>query len=215
MKRGAGLSVVLFGMLLVGGCASTPHRIAAEDMASDWSGTAYDNLLVIGVYNDRAYRVGAETSFAELLKSNGVAASPSYDLITQLDALESDAEMARTLAESGHDGVLAVATLDEGYDYDVGDYYATRGMVYLLGGRPGAGTDMGAFLAWAGSGLYSLYVGLWDAGTMKPVWQITTDSESTGSESGDTRALAEFVVGALREKGLLERSPAASTSQPR
>lgn len=196
-------------VLLVGGCASAPHRIAEEDTAAGWSGRAYSNLLIIGAYDDRAYRVGAETVFAERLEADGVAAAPSYDLIPELDALENDAELAGRLEAAGHDGVLTVATLDEGYDYDLGDYYATRGMVYLLGGRPGAGTDMGSFLAWAGSGLYSLYVGLWDTATMRPVWQMTTNSESTGSESGDTQALAEFVAGTLRKKGLLE-SPGSS-----
>jgi hypothetical protein len=99
--------------------------------------------------------------------------------------------------------VLIIATLDEGYDYDVGDYFATRGMVSLLGGEPGAGTDMGAFIAWAGSGLYTMYIGLWDAGTGQAVWQATTNSATTGSESGDTKALADFVVDTLQAKGLL------------
>lgn len=188
-------------------CASAPHRIAKEEVASEWAGAVYTDILVIGAYNDRPYRIGAETSFAEVLKSKGLTATPSYDLLPRLDDLESNAEIANQLATTSHDGVLIVATLDEGYDYDVGDYYATRGMVYLLGGEPGAGTDMGAFLAWAGSGLYTLYVGLWDVKTQDPIWQITTDSKTTGSESGDTVALAEFVVENLRGKGLLGQTP--------
>ena len=101
------------------------------------------------------------------------------------------------------DAVFTIATLDPGYDYDAGDYMATRGVVYMLGGEPGAGTDIGSMIAWAGSGLYSLYVGLWDAETGKPVWGATTDSEDTGSESGDLRALAEMIVAELNKKGLL------------
>jgi len=76
-------------------------------------------------------------------------------------------------------------------------------MVYLLGGEPGTSTDMGAFIAWAGSGTYSLYIGLWDVQMYEPVWQVSTRSETTGSESQDTQALADFVVDTLREKGLL------------
>ena len=107
------------------------------------------------------------------------------------------------LEANGYDAILTVATIDEGYDYDYEDYLETRGVVYLLGGEPGAGTDMGSFVAWAGSGSYSLHLGLWDAGTLSPVWQITTNSQTTGSESGDTSALADFVVETLRTKGLL------------
>jgi hypothetical protein len=84
----------------------------------------------------------------------------------------------------------------------IGDYFATRGMVYLLGGKPGAATDMGAMVAWAGSGLYEMYIGLWDAKTAKPVRQITTDSSSSGSNADDIKTLADFVVDTMREKGL-------------
>ena len=54
------------------------------------------------------------TAFAEILKSNGIAATPSYDLLPELDDLESNSEIAQKLATMKHDGVLVVATLDEG-----------------------------------------------------------------------------------------------------
>ena len=73
----------------------------------------------------------------------------------------------------------------------------------MLGGEPGAGTDLGSMIAWAGSGLFTLHVGLWDAEPHKPERQVTTDSSTTGSESGDLKALGEFVVESLRTKGVL------------
>ena len=197
------LILISLSALLVLGCASSPHRISTEETAPNSSKT-YSDFMIIGAYNDRPYRVSSETAFADILKSKGIQASPSYDILPQLDDLDSADEMAKKLMATEHDALLVIATLDEGYDYDVGDYYATRGLVYLLGGEPGAGTDMGAFIAWAGSGIYSLYVGLWDADSYKPVWQIKTSSETTGSESGDTKTLADFVVEQLREKGLLK-----------
>jgi len=197
-------TVIVLGQLFSACGAGVPHRIADEQMAPEWGGQAYSDLLIIAAYNDRSYRVSAETQFAEELKQRGVTATPSYNSIPQLSSLESNSEIAEMLASTNHDGVLVVATLDEGYDYDYEDYLETRGMVYLLGGTPGAGTDMGSFISWAGSGQYSLYVGLWDAKSQQPVWQISTHSETSGSESEDTKALAEFVVNALREKGLLD-----------
>ena len=128
-----------------GGGAS--HVIDSEELSQEFAGKTYTNLLIIGVYPDRTFRVSGETSLAEEFKS--------------------------------------------------------RGIVYMLGGEPGAGTDLGSMIAWAGSGTYTLHVGLWDAETQKPVWQVTTNSESTGSESGDLRTLADFVVATLREKSLL------------
>ncbi len=196
------LSVVATASLL-GACSSAPHRVDKEEMSSTWGGQAYNDLLIVGVYDDRTYRVSAETAFAEELKSRGITAESSYDVIPALGSLSSEAAVADMLVSRSNDALLTVATVDAGYDYDYGDALATRGMVRLLGGQPGAGTDMGTFIAWAGSGSYTLHIGLWDAKTQKPVWQITTDSETTGSESGDLKALADFVVGTLREKGLL------------
>lgn len=198
------LCFIIFVALSMTACGSTaPHRVDQEEMSTTWGGQPFSDLLVIGVYDDRTYRVSAETAFAEQLKSQGIKASPSYDFMPNLSNLENNVAIAEQLATRSHDGVLVVATLDEGYDYDAGDYFATRGMVYLLGGEPGAATDTGSFIAWAGSGYYTLYVGLWDSKTGQPVWQISTDSETTGSESGDTRALADFVASTLREKGML------------
>jgi len=203
LKKTSILLCIIATMLLLSACSSgPPHRIDSEEFATEFSGKTYSNLLIIGVYEDRTFRVSGETSLAEELKSRGVAASPSYDLIPDSSAIKADA-LADIVTTRGFDAILTIATLDPGYDYDAGDYMATRGVVYMLGGEPGAGTDLGAMIAWAGSGLYTLHVGLWDAATQTPVWQVTTDSESSGSESGDLRTLADFVVDTLRSKGLL------------
>lgn len=201
--RRAYVGTAVIALLLLACSAGVPHQIANEQVSPEWGGQAYSDLLIIAAYTDRSYRVTAETLFAEELKQRGVTAATSYNSIPQLSELDSESKIAAALASTSHDGVLVVATLDEGYDYDYGDYLETRGMVYLLGGRPGAGTDMGAFIAWAGSGQYSLYVGLWDAKSQRPVWQVTTKSETSGSETEDTTALADFVVKTMREKGLL------------
>ena len=71
------------------------------------------------------------------------------------------------------------------------------------GGEPGAATDLGSMIAWAGSGLYTLYVGLWDGESGKPVWGATTDSADSGSDSNDLKALADMIVAELGKKGLL------------
>lgn len=188
--------------ILIGGCGSSPpHKIHDEEFDSSFAGKTFPNLLVLGIYPDRTFRISGETTLAEELKARGIAASPSYDLLPNTRA--SAAEIQSVLIAGSFDGVLTVATLDPGYDYDAGDYFATRGMVYMLGGEPGAATDLGAMIAWAGSGLYTLYVGLWDAATGKPVWSVTTDSEASGSDSADLRALADFIATELGKKGLL------------
>jgi len=202
MGRTSLLSVAAAAMML-SACASAPHSIDTEDISPNVAGRTYSDLLVVAVYDDHSFRVGSETAFVEELKGKGVTAAASYPTIPNLHSLDDENALRQDLASSSADAILAVATLDEGHDYDYGDYLETRGIVYLLGGTPGAGTDMGSFIDWAGSGTYQLYVGLWDAKTLQPVWQITTKSVSTGSESGDLKALADFTVETLRKKGLI------------
>ncbi len=197
------LTAVAAATLTLSACASAPHSIDTEEVSPKLSGQTYGDLMVVAVYDDRSYRVGSETAFVEELKARGVTATVSYNDIPDLHALDDDSALRKALSSSDADAILAVATLDEGYDYDYGDYLETRGIVYLLGGQPGAGTDMGSFISWAGSGSYQLYVGLWDAKTLEPVWQITTNSQSSGSESEDLKTLADFTVESLRERGLI------------
>ena len=200
-KQYISLALLAASLLLAACGGGAPHRVDSEEFDASFSGKTFSNLLVLGVYPDRTFRISGETTLAEELKARGIQASPSYDLIPNTRA--SAAEIQGVLTAGSFDGVLTIATLDPGYDYDAGDYFATRGMVYMLGGEPGAATDLGAMIAWAGSGLYTLYVGLWDAATGKPVWAVTTDSEASGSDSADQRALADFIASELRKKGLL------------
>lgn len=190
-------------ILLLGACSSVPHKVQDEITSPEWKGKTYKNLLVMGVYDDRTYRVSSETAFAEELKKRHVTAEPSYDVIPDLNALDSEDEIAELLSSRDNDAVLSVATIDPGYDFDYEDALETRGMVYLLGGRPGSFTEMGNFISWAGSGHYTLHVALWDVATQKPVWQVTTSSQSTGSEAEDLKTLVDFVVTAARKKGMI------------
>lgn len=195
--------VAVLALLGAAACATAPHSIDQQEASPRWSGEAYENLLILGVYEDRPYRASAETAFTEHLRANGLEASPSYDVVPDLRSIDSEEDMLALLQGRAEDAILTVATIDEGYEFDYGDAMATRGWVYLLGGEPGAGTDLGNFIAWAGSGQYSLHLAVWDAATMDLVWQATTASSSTGSESEDLEALSTFVVSALKEKGIL------------
>ncbi|TVZ41624.1 hypothetical protein P886_0971 [Alteromonadaceae bacterium 2753L.S.0a.02] len=195
------LFIALSSMLL-SSCGAV-HTLKDEQVSPQWPGKAYKNITVVGVYEDMPYRSSAETGFAEAIKALGINAQTSYASIKDLQAIDTPEEITKFFDAVEGDAVLAVATIDPGYDYDYGDALATRGMVVLLGGRPGPYTDLGNFIAWAGSGSYSLLVALWDTKTQALVWQAKTSSQTTGSESEDIKALAETVVTQLRGNGLL------------
>ncbi len=196
-------SIIAAVAMLAAACAGAPHSVKTEQVSEEWGGNAYKELLIIGAYDDQTYRASAETAFAQELKSRGISAKPSFNSVPNLRELDLESEVADIVANEQVDAVLSVSTIDPGYEFGYEDAMAHRGIVYLLGGRPGAGTELGSFISWAGSGFYKLHLALWDARTQKPVWQVTTSSESTGSESEDLKALVDFTVDRLREKGLL------------
>jgi hypothetical protein len=197
------LTVVTASILVTAVGAATPHRIDKEDFAEAFKGQTYSNLLILATYDDRTFRISSEVSFVEELKSRGVTAGVSYDLIPDLESVRDEAVIRDALAEGDHDAILSIATIDEGYEYGVDDYMETNGIMLLLGGA-NDGSDLGSLIDWAGSGVYSMHVGLWDAKTQESIWQISTESESTGTETGDLKALADFVVKRLREQELLQ-----------
>lgn len=204
MKPWISLTFIAGIAFFICACASKPHQISDESLEKGAGKGSYSNLLLLGAYDDRQYRVGAEALFAEVLKEQGIKAAPSYDILPALKSLKCNEEVAEKLKGTEYDAVLIVTALYKGYDYDLGDYYATKGFVYLLGGRPGPATELGSLFAWAGSGGYRLYVGLWDAATLKPIREVTTDSETTGSDTEDNKALAKLVAGQLYEQGLIK-----------
>ena len=138
MKRRFYLLSAVGVTLLIGACSGIPHKIQTETMSPTWDGANYKSLLIIGVYDDHTYRVSAETAFTEELNGRGITAEPSYDVVADLKSLDSEEEMAELLGSRSNDAVLSVATIDPGYEFDYEDALETSGMVYLLGGQPGA-----------------------------------------------------------------------------
>ena len=56
--------------LLLSACGSSAvHSVSDEELTPRPDGQTYSDLLIVGVYNDRAYRVSSETTFAEELKT--------------------------------------------------------------------------------------------------------------------------------------------------
>ena len=62
-------------VIVLSACAGgPPHRVNSEELNQEFVGKSFTNLLIIGVYKDRTFRVSGETSLAEELKSRGIAA---------------------------------------------------------------------------------------------------------------------------------------------
>ncbi|GGB15830.1 hypothetical protein GCM10007414_31630 [Agarivorans gilvus] len=159
-------------------------------------------MLVLVANEDRNARVGAESRIVEALQQKGVAASASYNIISDMAALEQPNQLAEQMAKQGYDAIVTIRTVDEGYEFGYDDYLANRGFVYLLGGEPGAGTQIGSLISWAGSGQYALLLTLWDIDSQTVVWKATTDSVQTASESESIQSLAQLVEERLGSQGI-------------
>lgn len=203
MKKPLALLSIITSMFLVVACSSTPHEVEKEALTPNWNGEPYKNLLIVGVYKDRPFRISSEISFSDELKSKGVTASPSYEIVPDLSALDNANAISDATLSKEFDALLTIVTTDVNEEFTYGDALATRGFVSLLGGKPGVATDTGILISYLSSGTYALHIGLWDAKTQKPIWQATTHSVIQDNSSDEIKSLADLVVQKLRAKGLI------------
>lgn len=203
MKNLFPLFSIFYFAIMISACSSTPHEVEKESVEPGWNGAPYRNLLIVGVYEDRPFRIGSEIGFSDELNTKGVNASPSYEIIPDLSVLDNADAISAATSTKGFDALLTVATTEINDEYTYEDALETRGMVYLLGGRPGAATETGILIAYLTSGTYALHIGLWDTKTQKLVWQATTHSVFQDTPSDEIESLADLVVQKLRAKGLI------------
>jgi len=203
MKKPLALLCTITSMFMIVACSSIPHEVEKETLTPKWNGDPYKNLLIVGIYKDRPFRISSEISFSDELKSKGVTASPSYEIIPDLSALDNTNAISDATLSKEFDALLTIVTTDVNEEFSYGDALATRGFVSLLGGEPGVATETGILISYLSSGTYALHIGLWDAKTQKPIWQATTHSVIQGKSSDEIKSLADLVVLKLRGKGLI------------
>ena len=194
--------VLLLGMAAccLSACGS-PHKIKAEHRDPDWHGGQFKNILVIGIYDDRGLRISSESVFAAELTEQAVTASPSYDLIPDLETLADEEAVRKALDGTDYDAILTVMALD-GRGFDYSSWEAQYAFLRLLGGD-GEGIKLWRNVDHLDAGAYILDVGLWDPKTLKPVWNATTDLYSHERASEGVKILADFMIKTLKERGLI------------
>ena len=191
---------------LVAACSTaTSHKIDTESLSPHWQDKPVMSLLVVGVYDDKATRVAGESVFVDELNSRGIKAITSYDVFPHLRSL-ADADAVRSARDAmGFDAVLTVATIDTAAKYNPEEGHDTQGWLYVLGfsNRPMALANLGDEVDYYASGNFILDIGLWDPNTLQPIWNATTKSYDMDDGPQSAKALADFVVDTLRERGLI------------
>ena len=177
--------------IFMAACASTEvHELSSESNQTSQNIQPYQSIVISVDVKDKYAKANAENVLVDVLQQKGV------------QAFRTD----QPTATMTHSAVVLIDVLDEGYDYDYDDYLATRGTVYLLGGEPGAGTNLGSLISWAGSGKYSLRITVYDMMSEKAVWSGTTYSNSSGDANQDLVELASFIDKQLSQRGLIAKS---------
>ncbi len=198
LLRAALLSATLYGTA----CTSASHTIQSEHLAPEWGETPFQNILVIGVYDDRPFRISSESVFASELTEKAVAASHSYDLIPDLTVLDDSASVRYALAGTDYDAILSVVTMEAGPDFDYGAWQTQYSLLRLFGSE-GTFTRLGGAVDYANAGSFVLDIGLWDTRTLGSVWNATTDSYSLENQTAMVTDLADFMIAPLQERGLI------------
>ena len=189
-------------LVALAGCASPSHKIKSESRDPDWQGGPFKKILVVGVYGDRAVRISSESVFAAELSEKAVVASPSYDLIPNLDALDDEEAVRTALDGTAHEAILTIVTLEAGeFDYEA--WQTQYALIRLLGGT-GESTRFWQNVDDLSSGAFVLDVALWDAKTLRLVWHATTDSYSHERAAEGVKTLANFMIKALKERGFIK-----------
>lgn len=196
------LFLLLLATLVMNTCSTAPrHEIKSENRDPDWDVDPFNKILVIGVYDDKSFRISNESVFAAELSEKAVSASPSYELFPNLDALDDEAEIREALAGKDFDAILTIATIDAGDDYDTEGWNTQYNIFSILGSDRGAHwTQLAGQLDYYESGKFVLDIGLFDSKTLKPVWNATTESYSQEGASEQVKTIADFMIKVLKER---------------
>jgi len=201
-------------MLAVSGCAST--TLVSSQITAGAPTRTYSSLLVVGISETPSTRQVFEEVFADELGKRGIKAVSSYT-ISGLRNRSTRAAFAEALKTTGSDGMLTTRLVSvknrrdtkTGFvmtvrGTDIVDYYDYYGD-YWEGIENYASFDsrqVDEIL----STVTTLETSLFDAGTGGLVWKGTTNELHAERLISSTKDLADLVLDALSNAGLLTKN---------
>lgn len=192
------------------GCMST--KFQASWKAPDFSGKAYEQVLVWGLSDNVANRSTVEDEVTHFLNLKGINTHSGADILPYDRTIipEDQEVIKRKLVEKGYDAVLTIGLKDikEETHYVQGTgYYNPMSYGYY-------GSFYGYYPHMYGNvyqpGYYSsteviyLETNLWDVSSGKLVWSGQSKSTSQGTVDKTANAYARAVVSELIKKGILQ-----------
>jgi hypothetical protein len=194
--RTALASLALALALAAAACATT----APTDITDTWRSPAYvagplTNVMVFGAGVEPESRHAVEDALASAMSEHGMRATPSYRLFP--DAVPSPAVARDTLLRGGYDGALFAEMKDKDVKVTAHAGGATIGRHDLHGAWQAP--------AWVGTEeVVTFETTLWDPRrTGSLVWLAATRTSNPSTTRDFAKSLADEVVPALEEAGLI------------
>ncbi|MCG9712532.1 hypothetical protein L1D29_06870 [Shewanella insulae] len=197
------LTAAGLGIAMMTGCSSLPHEIASEQL-SDQLNKQYQSLTVMAAQTDPTSRKMVERQLADDLEQRHISATPSFESLPDTTKITDGTKLQAYADSQASEALLIISVTDEGYDYGYDNYLETRGWVYMLGGEPGPGTQLGSLISWAGSGQQQLHVQVYDKQAKQTIWQADIDAKDSGSEVQNIQALTRFVVDQMQVRTIIQ-----------
>ena len=202
---GGRLAIVLFTGIFLFSCAGT--KLSRTWIDPKYSGSQYDNLLVIGAAEDDNIRRTFEKKFVEKLEAAGIRAVESSSVMSKDQKIDKESILA-VVEKTGVDGVLltylvAVKEKDvasPSVDYSPANDYG-GGTVPNLSSLPGYGSS--------GTQYYStrvrvrLETNLYDAKTEQKVWSAQSTTLNSKSDTALIDPVIELITKDLKKNKLI------------
>lgn len=192
MKHRASLIVAL----LLSACAT--FSVTNEWKDPSWSGPPASNILVIGVARSDTMRRLFEDTFARDLSAAGVRAEASYAAVPSGQG--GSAKLGDVVRRTGSDAVLVTRV------------QRVEDRINVTPTGPGPG--YGGFYGWYGGAwdntpeitqttVVTLETSLWDVGSQKLVWTVTTQGLASNDIPKATNQLSKALIPKMKADGVI------------
>ena len=194
------LGIFFLVLISLNGC-SPALKTTEVWMDETYTGSQITKVLVVGVAEKITFRTLFEGHFAEQLTKKGIEAIPSYTVMQPHETL-SKATVLPLVEKLGIDTVIVTSLIDRKkktvyYQVDSGNLYTyysgVRGI--SVSGRSGSTASYDV-------PILVLKTNLYDVGTEKLFWSVTSESEYRYNMKSLNSAI-DFVINTLAEDDLI------------
>lgn len=219
MKRGLGIIMIIFAVVILQGCYST--SITASWMGDNHEAQKYKKLLVIGMSTNIVARATVEDELVYFMRLKGINAIAASSVLPPDRAIVSEPHEVQKekLIEGGYDGIFAISLLEKTestkyvqgssayapatfYGGYYGSFYSYYPYMYSNVYQPGYYTS---------SETIFLNTSLFDVDSGNLLWSAQSETTDPSSLDNFANSYAKSMVAHLLKRKIIE--PTMNTSK--